>query len=208
MSAQEKQDELKSFEAALAALAPRTDRLDRERLMFLAGRQSVFPSTGTDRRLVGRGTQRVPGGEGKKRFGAWPAAFAGMSVVAATLLVMLISRLGSKDTDNIVKNQASQSALATEAQETTDASDYAEQPRKYRTYFDLAFLSGTDNHRFDESDSPYSNAALLRQILAKGVDSWKPRETGAIDRKPVITRPLTNRELMNQLLDQAGAGPS
>ena len=55
---------------------------------------------------------------------------------------------------------------------------------------------------------PYSNAALLRQILAKGVDSWKPSETGHIDGKSINTRPLTNRELMNQLLDQAEAGPS
>ena len=40
--AEEKQDDLNAFEAALAALAPRTDRFDRDRLMFLAGRESAI----------------------------------------------------------------------------------------------------------------------------------------------------------------------
>jgi hypothetical protein len=202
---EEKQSaEMKRFEAALAALIPRTDRLDRDRLLFLAGQQSVLPST--DQPSVG--ARRGVGGEGKKRLGAWPAAFAVMSVVAAALLVMLIVRPGSKDAENVVKYPASQSALATDAKETTLSNDYAEQPRKYRTYFDLAFLSGPDNRKISEAESSHSNAALLRQILAKGVDSWKPREMGAIGEKPIITRPLTNRELMNQLLNQPGAGPS
>ena len=213
--------EMKQFEAALAALTPRTDRLDRDRLMFLAGQQSVLPShfgSGQQSVLpspIGRGTQRVPGGEGgtiarpiRSRTLAWPAAFAAMTVVAAALLVMLVVRPGSKDAENVVKYPASQSAPATDAKETTASNDYAEQPRKYRTYFDLAFLSGADNRKIGEADPSHSNAALLRQILAKGVDSWKPRETGAIDGKPIIARPLTNRELMNQLLDQFGSGPS
>ena len=53
MSEEKKQDDLKSFEAALAGLVPRTDRLDRDRLMFLAGQQSVLlldqPSVGAQR---------------------------------------------------------------------------------------------------------------------------------------------------------------
>jgi hypothetical protein len=198
MSAEEKRDELKSFEAALAALMPRTDRLDRERLMFLAGQQSVLPST------FGRGA----GGEGKKRFWAWPAAFAGMSVVAATLFVMLISRPGSGGVENVVRTSAPQAVPEDAVQEITDTSDYAEPPRKYISYFDLAFLSGGENRKNSEAESPYPNASLLRQILAKGVDSWKPSEMGHIDGETINTRPLTNRELMKQLLDQGEAGPS
>ncbi|MGD0384265.1 MAG: hypothetical protein ABSA77_12140, partial [Thermoguttaceae bacterium] len=180
--------EMKQFEAALAALTPRTDRLDRDRLMFLAGQQSILIAS-KQKSPLPTNLRFVPGdgqGEGgtiarpiRSRTLAWPAAFAAMTVVAAALLVMLVVRPGSKDAENVVKYPASQSALATDAQETTASNDYTEQPRKYRTYFDLAFLSGADNRKIGEADPSHSNAALLRQILAKGVDSWKPRETGA-----------------------------
>ena len=43
---QELPGELKSFEATLAALAPRGDRLDRDRLMYLAGRESALAEAG------------------------------------------------------------------------------------------------------------------------------------------------------------------
>ena len=74
MSNTEDPHELKSFEALLAALAPREDRLDRERLIFLAGQASVSPAV----------TWR--------RHPAWPAAFATMSAIAATLLFVLVTR--------------------------------------------------------------------------------------------------------------------
>ncbi len=74
--------ELKALEARLAALLPRDDRLDRERLMFLGGRASV----------------EVPFETGERRprvwlkNKAWPAAFAGMTAIAASLLVALFAR--------------------------------------------------------------------------------------------------------------------
>ncbi len=40
-------DDLKAFEAALAALTPRSDRLDRERLMFMAGQASAGSREGS-----------------------------------------------------------------------------------------------------------------------------------------------------------------
>jgi hypothetical protein len=75
--------ELKSLEARLMALSPRDDRLDRERHMFLAGQASVESAASPQ---VGRELGRRPN--------AWPwqAAFAGMTTVAATLLVVLITR--------------------------------------------------------------------------------------------------------------------
>jgi hypothetical protein len=75
---------LKSFEARLAALSPRDDRLDRERLMFLAGRASV-DCTPTPSRPSPR---RSP-----LEHKAWPAAFAAMSAVAATLLAILVTEV-------------------------------------------------------------------------------------------------------------------
>jgi hypothetical protein len=67
---------LKAFEAQLAGLTPRTDRLDRERLIFLAGRQSAVAERT-------RPTARVI------RW-AWPGAFSAMTAVAATLAVLLL----------------------------------------------------------------------------------------------------------------------
>lgn len=71
-------ENLNAFEAELASLSPQTDRLDRQRLMFLAGQASV---------AVGRGRSAV-----RSRRWAWPAAFATMTTAAATLMVMLLLR--------------------------------------------------------------------------------------------------------------------
>ena len=65
--------ELMGLEAQLAALRPREDRLDRERLMFEAGRASGE-------------AERPPA---FARWG-WPASFAAMSSVAAALLATLL----------------------------------------------------------------------------------------------------------------------
>jgi hypothetical protein len=72
--------ELKSFEARLSALSPRDDRLDRERLAFLAGQASVIHDSDRPTKVLGL------------RLGSrgWPTAFAGMTVVAASLLVALV----------------------------------------------------------------------------------------------------------------------
>lgn len=72
--------ELKAFEARLAALSPRDDRLNRERLMFLAGHASAEAA------FAG------PGLPSRAREMAWPAAFTAMTAIAATLLVMLVAR--------------------------------------------------------------------------------------------------------------------
>jgi hypothetical protein len=82
MSKPEDPHELKSFEAKLAALVPRDDRLDRERLAFLAGQASM--TVNTDKSL--------PAVVGWRHHPGWPAAFAAMSVLAATLFVMLLTR--------------------------------------------------------------------------------------------------------------------
>jgi hypothetical protein len=74
--------DLKALEARFAALVPRDDRLNRERLMFLAGRASVEGPIAIASRMPRKWLVR----------NAWPAAFACMSAVAAMLLVSLINR--------------------------------------------------------------------------------------------------------------------
>jgi hypothetical protein len=204
MSAEEKQDELKSFEAALAALLPRTDRLDRERLMFLAGQQSISASHGH----ITAG-QFSSGTQGKRTW-AWPAAFSVMSAVAATLFMMLLLRPGPglQTTEGVAKQAASDASLTGYALESTDAGKYADQSYGNRSILSLAALSGIDIRKLNENDSTYSYTQLLNQIIDKGVDSWEPRATGPYTKKAITTRPLTSRELMNQLLDQIGSGSS
>jgi len=83
--------ELQSFEARLAKLAPRDDRLDRERLIFLAGQASITAANdGTS--LPVHDWRRHP---------AWPAAFAGMSALAATLLAILLARPAVTDPSSL-----------------------------------------------------------------------------------------------------------
>jgi len=62
--------ELKAFEARLAALTPRPDRLDREALLFEAGRASAEV--------------------GSRHRWAWPSAFGAMATVAAVLLAVVL----------------------------------------------------------------------------------------------------------------------
>jgi len=81
--------DLKAIEARLASLVPRTDRLDRERLMFLAGQASVAPSPATQRRPFGRW--------------AWPAATAAMTAAAASLLVVLLWQGDPRIVERIVE---------------------------------------------------------------------------------------------------------
>jgi len=93
---------MKAFEAALASLVPRTDRLDRDRLMFLSGRASVVGiSAETSAREGATGVSPVPGGAYGQdaratRQWAWPGAFAAMTALAATLLVIVVARPGPR----------------------------------------------------------------------------------------------------------------
>jgi hypothetical protein len=73
-------DHLKSFEARLAALSPRDDRLDRERLMFAAGRAST--------NSFGKHCRRCDRASPEAR--TWRLAFYGMTAVAGTLLALMI----------------------------------------------------------------------------------------------------------------------
>jgi hypothetical protein len=197
MSAEKKQDDLNAFEAALAALAPRTDRLDRDRLMFLAGQQSILPSP--DQLSVGaRRETEGEGGARRKRAWLWPAVFTAMSAVAAVLLAMVVYKPSPQVVERTVEPAASESGLASDAN----------QSRRNRIDVNLALLSEIENRKFNEAISPYANSVLLQQCLTKGMDSWKPRNSGSDDTQSISTQPMTNRELMDQYLKNFGADPS
>ena len=108
---EERSEELKAFEAALAALVPRVAGFDRERVIFEAGRASAMAEFDHDAPSPpaplpkGEGRRQPPAplpytGEGSPcrsplnalRRWVWPAAFSAMTAVAATLLVALMTR--------------------------------------------------------------------------------------------------------------------
>jgi hypothetical protein len=99
-------NELQSFESRLARLAPRDDRLDRVRLAFLAGQASRFA------------TETSPSSRSWLRHPVWPAAFAGMSTLAATFLVILLVRPGTTDSSQL----NSRSLASTDRSEVTPKS--------------------------------------------------------------------------------------
>jgi hypothetical protein len=163
--------ELKAVEAELAALAPRDDRLDRERLIFLAGRASV--------------AARAP------RLGAlaWPGAFAGMTAVAAALLVMLLARPGVPTGAGGVVAEAPDAGPSDRSQVVDDGSkgpgvraapdseDGASGP----------VLASYGADRVRRTGSPYYRTRAVdlemwERMLTQGVDLWgRPRiasETG------------------------------
>ena len=112
----ESENALTAFEAALASLTPRADQLDRQRLMFLAGRAAALaelqPLECGDASPLSESQSVVPcprkawawhpvrwlrkqkkSGDASphsKGARAWPAAFAAMTVVAGVLLVALV----------------------------------------------------------------------------------------------------------------------
>jgi hypothetical protein len=71
--------ELQAIEAEWARLRPRTDRIDRDRLMFLAGQASVAEQAELPR-------------SSRLRVWFWPTSFAGMTAVAAVLFAMVFMR--------------------------------------------------------------------------------------------------------------------
>ncbi len=152
--------ELRSFEAQLAALLPRTDRLDRERLMYQAGRASLVAEIG-------------------RRPWAWPAAFSAMTVVAASLLVALVVRPPERVVETSSPSPQPAPMIAGDQNHRARPSPEAAPPRYAATGRAVARATLWDGLRqellgySDVSDlrrrTPYTR--LLDQTLAYGFDA-------------------------------------
>lgn len=162
---------LESFAASLAALSPHA-RLDRDRLMYLAGQASVEPASRRPRRW------------------AWPAAFSAMTAVAACLLALLASRPEPKVIERIVRvpvntrpeNMAGGQNAATERQaaEEPHVTRSERPPREIRTanYLELRARvlalglddwTTTNGSSEGRADSPPDNyRELLKRMLREG----------------------------------------
>ena len=80
-------DSLTSIEQALASFAPSAPRLDRDRLMFLAGQASA---EGRESGFGSRKTDVYPPSNVGTRF--WPAATAALAATSLALLIALVAR--------------------------------------------------------------------------------------------------------------------
>lgn len=198
--------DLKAIEAELASLTPRTGRLDRERLIFLAGQQSVAAGD------AGPANRR--GGWG------WPGAFAAMTAVAATLLVMLLSQLeapgevpivevpsGPTIEDGAPPEQESPGSFPDDGRVAPLPSppEPSPKPAPRRSLFASVGLEWIRLPERGELGSEASYPRLLDRVLAGEIDDWPlparvegPRRASA----PVSYRELLNQELGNPTPDK------
>lgn len=198
---------LKAFEAALASLSPRTDRLDRERLIFLAGQQSVAAGSARPARRAGRW--------------AWPAAFAAMTAVAAALLARFLVRPEPPVELRFVKVPAERAIDDKAAPEqdvpgpTADGGRVepppapGESPSKlsrrssWLAWLGPDWLEVSQRERFG---SEASYARLRDQVLTEGLDSWVPAMPA--ETPEPTAPPVPYRQLLNDLReDRASSDP-
>jgi len=217
MSAEEENrlDDLKEIEAALASLVPRGDRLSRDRLMFLAGQASVAGRTdamatpGTDRRLVAPCTSRrnmpttsVGVAPARGARWAWPSAFAAMSAVAASLLVALLVRPETGSGNRIADASAPGQPPAERAAvpDRTPASSLQPPDSGLRTPDSVLSThpEGTAL-RFPPSRDSYHE--LLARVLDRGLDAWKPPAGSGVT--VTAAAPATYRELLETFLENS-----
>ena len=192
MSEREKQiNEMTPFERDLAALVPRVDGFDRERLIFLAGQASAMRSL-QDRR---------------SRFArwGWPAAFSAMTAVAAALLVALCLRgpattqvAGGTNKPEVQHVAAGPTRVASESadRETSAVADAA--PSWLGSWLAIAppgnLESGIDDAALAEADP-----ALWAEMRRHGIGFRRTGEPVSCAPVVVAESPLTYYELLNRL---------
>jgi hypothetical protein len=197
-SEEELPPELKAMEAELSALRPRDDRLDRERLVFLAGRAST-----AGRPAMGRW--------------AWPAAFAGMTAVAAGLLVALVLRPEPEVVERIrivtVPAEAQVDEPSSLTEEVGDEADSPAAPQR-RTLQPRPAARDWASRRTGAPPRPdwerFGSRAeyvdALGRMLARGVDPWRQPLTvsGRGDRDS--DAPVLYRRALEKMLDDRARG--
>jgi len=227
--------ELKAIEAELASLTPRTDRLDRERLIFLAGQQSVYRDTKGTKGTVPfslrenwdsplrenwdsplRENRDSPLRENRDsprvRWG-WPAAFAAMTAVAASLLVALLAQPEPRVVVRIVKVpvEPAGNGEVVPAENLPVPPGEGPRPGPLRDtpgafpesaprggLFALVGLDWAQLYDRDRLSSDTSYPGLRDRVLREGVDSW-PTPFPVADVKPT-SAPVPYRKLLNRVL--------
>ncbi|HJT31371.1 MAG TPA: hypothetical protein VJ783_04925 [Pirellulales bacterium] len=171
--------DLQALEAALASLAPRPATIDRDRLMYEAGRASV--ST----------VPAAPHGRW-----AWPAAFSAMSAIAASLFLALVLR------PPVVVERVVQAPMVEKEREGEEATgrrgdevhDRGELPRAFELARGGEEARGRGGNEIPHEEAPGRSYLDLRdRVLAMGIETWQPSTNVAVADSPP---PATYRELL------------
>ncbi len=203
-----RQEELSELEAALAALLPRADRLNRDRLMFLAGQASVEskirqPAVGQIANLPSlRQVSNLP------HVAAWPAAFVAMTGIAALLLVALAIRPAPPVVERIVERIVTAPAVPQEpavaiAESRVEAISMVDSSAMVSTLPDWLAWWPFPQPIVSAQQEPFY-PELRNQVLLHGLGSWKPRAVDSAAAGRTQEEPISPREQLNRWLEQEG----
>jgi hypothetical protein len=198
---------LKPFEAALASLGPRGDRLDYDLIMFRAGQLSVSGGS----RIAFSGRSMV-----------WPAGLGTMTAVAAALLVMLLARPEKVvEKVRIVRVPAVEDGSAEARQADEGPADRRrdrhvrphgpEVPAELGPVADSPVWAGIGWAGHDRWDRLSGRAAYLEgfdRMLREDAKPWTGPSAISVDVAEPVEIPVPNRRWLETLLDeQARAEP-
>jgi hypothetical protein len=226
----EDREGFKAFEAALASLVPRADRLDRDRLMFLAGQESGAVSGAGQAERGPTNVRGIPDGGTALRLShptsttrtrwAWPAAFAGMTTVAAVLGILLAIRpavpsVGTGQGTDIVRVKSGMSrdavprspVIALDSADAEASLDKERQPPSPLVAIVQSIVSANQGEAGTRASSPPlpsapSYAELRDRLIRQGLDSWQVAKSSVAVVPRARPEPTTNRELLKSYLPE------
>lgn len=175
------------LEAALASLSPRASRVDRDQLLYLAGRASAEQTS------VGN----------LRRPWLWPAATAVSASAAVVLAVLLLARPEPRVVERIVYVPQPREA---EGQQNQKTSHDQPAPLMADEHVDSSPAVPATDPIWSVTDGRGTNYLRLRQmVLASGVDALPaPAFSGSNLAEP----PASYREMSDRLLKADPSGKS